>query len=283
MPRPPRIEFEGATFHIVARGNRGDPVFADREDSLKFLSLFEEVCATHDWDAFAWVLMPDHYRLTVRTNQTTLAKGMKHLNGLYAGWVNRRRDITGHLLQGRYQATVVDPEAWLIPLVRLAALDPVRAGLTDKAEQWRWGSWRYLAERPRVDQPQYLARSEVLALVDPDPVAACLRLKEYVDAGSGEEAKEVDALEALPGHNQVLGSRQFAQRVQASCGMHDRLTASEPLPIATYQEEFSPAARSMAAAYWVGGYRQKEIAAAFSTHISTVSRASTKYREEFSG
>lgn len=280
MPRPLRIEFEGATFHIVARGNRGGSIFADREDSLKFLSLFEEVCADYAWDTFAWALMPDHYQLTVRTNQATLAKGMKHLNGRYAGWVNHKRDITGHLLEGRYQATVVDPKAWLIPLVRLAALDPVRAGLADKAEQWRWGSWRYLAEQPRTDQPRHLARSEVLSLLDPDPAAAARHLKAFVDAGSGSQARDVEALQALSGHNQVLGSRQFAHEIKARCGLQERLTSTEPMPITFYQEKYSPVARSIAAAYWIGGYRQKDIAEAFGSHISTVSRASAKYHKE---
>lgn len=285
MPRAPRIEYPGATFHIQARGNRGEAIFVDREESLRFLSIFEEVCTDHNWDAFAWVLMPDHYQLTVRTNEATLARGMKHLNGHYAQWVNRKRRIDGHLFEGRYTAVVVDADAWLLALVRLSALVPVRAGLAGQAEKWLWGSYRYLVENGVKKPPQYLARGEVLARLDADPGAARLALQEFVNAGRTveDQAGDVDVLEALLRHNQVLGSRQFALEVQAKTGTGGRLNAAEPRALAAFRDEYSPAARSLAAAYWIGGYRQKDIAEAFSTHISTVSRASAKYREEFEG
>jgi REP element-mobilizing transposase RayT len=287
MPRSPRLELEGATFHIAARSNRGEPLFSDREDSLKFLSIFETICCDHDWDCFAYVLMPDAFQLTLRTNTASLAKGMQRLNGRYAGWVNRRRGTSGHLLGGRYRAVLVDAEAWVLPLVRLSALAPVRAGLAERAEQWLWSSWRYFADdvarsgvrdgaRDSIrDLPPFLAREEVLALAGGTDLTA------FVARGQAQDRHDVQALESLMRHNQVVGSRQFAKAAQDRLGLAEELTSTEPYPIAWFRAALKPSDRAMAAAWIKGGYRQKDIAAAFDTHVSTVSRAGAKYGAEF--
>lgn len=291
MPRTPRIELEGATFHIAARGNRGEPLFSDREDSLKFLSIFETICSDHDWDCFAYVLMPDTFQLTLRTNTASLSKGMQRLNGRYAGWVNRRRETSGHLLGGRYRAVLVDAETWLLPLVRLSALAPVRAGLAERAEQWLWSSWRYFAEDVAKDGarvgardgvrdsirglPPFLAKEEVLALAGRTDLTA------FVASGQTEDRHDVRALESLMRHNQVVGSREFAKAAQFRLDFAEELTSTEPHPIAWFRQTLKPSDRAMAAAWIKGGYRQKDIAAAFDTHVSTVSRAGAKYGAEF--
>lgn len=283
MPRAPRIEYAGATFHVTARGNRGERIFADRQDSLKFLSIFEDICADHSWDSFAWALLPDRYQLTVRINETNLAKGMQRLNGRYSAWVNRKRGRSGHLLAERYRAVLVDRKNWLLPLVRLAALEPVRAGLAGRPEQWLWGSYRYLAQVGAGDVAPHFARDEVLGLAGPDPAAARLTIQAFVARGLGEDREDLVALQALMEHNQVLGSPDFARQLEARIGANLRLASTEPRTLAAFRQDFKPSARAMAAAYWIGGYRQKDIAAAFDMDISTVSRAGATYREEFSG
>lgn len=275
MPRAPRIELEGATFHITAHGNRGERIFADREDSLKFLSIFETMCSDHDWDCFAFVLMPGSYQLTLRTNRPELAKGMQRLNGRYASWVNRRRETSGHLLGGRYRAVLVDSDNWLLALIRLCALAPVRAGLTERPEQWLWSSWRSLIEERTRDTPQFLARDEVIAGTDASTLAG------FVARGLDEDKADVRALEMLIRHNQVVGSRSFAKAAQTRLGLTEALTSTQPHPVSYFRETVKPSDRAMAAAYFVGGYRQKDIAAAFDTHVSTVSRAGAKYQTEF--
>lgn len=283
MPRAPRIELAGATFHITARSSRGDALFVDREDSLKFLAIFEDICADHSWDCHAWALLPDRYHLTIRTNEASLAKGMQRLNGRYAGWVNRKRGSSGHLLAERYRAVLVDPDNWLLPLVRLVALEPVRAGLAQRPEQWLWGSYRYLVQEGTKDLPPHFVRDEVLRQAGPDAAAARLAIQDYVATGLSDNREDLEALEALLEHNQVLGSPGFARRAEAMIGTNEGLSSTEPRTLTAFRDDFRPIARAMAAAWWIGGYRQKDIASAFDTHISTVSRAGAKYRDEFAG
>lgn len=275
MPRAPRIEFEGATFYISARGNRGERIFADREDSLKFLSIFETMCSDHDWDCFGFVLMPGSYQLILRTNRRELGRGIQRLNGRYAGWVNRRRETSGHLLGGRYQAVLVDTDNWLLPLVRLCALAPVRAGLAERPEQWLWSSWRSLIEERTRETPPFLAQGEVMAGTDVGALAA------FVARGLDEDREDVRSLEMLMRHNQVVGSRSFARAAQTHLGLNTELTSTQPHPVSHFRQTVKPSDRAMAAAYFDGGYRQKDIAAAFDTHVSTVSRAGAKYQSEF--
>lgn len=108
MARPLRIEFEGAFYHAMARGNARHSIFLDDSDRQSFIDNLGRVCQRFEWTVWAWCLMDNHYHLLIETCQPTLSKGMCEVNGVYTQAFNRRRRRVGHVMQGRYKAILVE-------------------------------------------------------------------------------------------------------------------------------------------------------------------------------
>ena len=90
MARPLRIEFEGALYHVMARGNARMDIFMDDDDRQAFVANLGRVCKRFDWRVWAWCLMDNHYHLLIETLRPTLARGMREVNGVYTQGFNRR-------------------------------------------------------------------------------------------------------------------------------------------------------------------------------------------------
>jgi putative transposase len=103
MPRPLRIEYEGARYHVMCRGNRETTVFGSDADADLFLKTLGEACARTDWKVHAWVLMSTHYHLLLETPHANLAEGMKWFQGAFTQRMNAMHKTWGHLFQGRYK------------------------------------------------------------------------------------------------------------------------------------------------------------------------------------
>ena len=96
MARPLRLEFACALYHVTSRGNRREMIFESDDDRHTFLSVFEEVCETFNWECHAYCLMGNHYPLLIETPDGNLSKGMRQLNGVYTQHFNRTRGRIGH-------------------------------------------------------------------------------------------------------------------------------------------------------------------------------------------
>lgn len=146
MPRQLRIEYEGAIYHLMNRGDRREPIFKTDFDRLNFLQTLEETCLRTDWQVQAWCLMGNHFHLVIETPQANLVAGMKWLLGTYTARFNRRHRLFGHLFSGRYKSLIVDGSGngYLRTVCDYVHLNPVRAKLL-RAEQslrdFRWSSY----------------------------------------------------------------------------------------------------------------------------------------------
>lgn len=133
MPRQPRIEYEGALYHIMSRGNAGQRVYFDEAAHELFIDTLDEACRKTGWNVHAYVLMPNHYHLLVETPAGNLVDGMRWLQGTFTSRINARYKRRGHLFQGRYKALLVDPDDGSGAYFRTVAdhihLNPARAGL----------------------------------------------------------------------------------------------------------------------------------------------------------
>jgi putative transposase len=165
VARPLRIQYPGAVYHVMARGNQGQPIFKDDKDRERFLETLQEACKKTGWLVQAYVLMGNHYHLLLATPEGNLVAGMKWLQGAYTQRFNGRHKVFGHLFQGRYKAILVDPAPHYLHFVSTYIhLNPARAGLVrigkDKLKHYRWSSYPcYLAR----ESPAWLRRKEVLA------------------------------------------------------------------------------------------------------------------------
>lgn len=164
VPRKLRVEYPGAIYHVMNRGDRKEPIFKDDSDRGLFLSSLGECCGKTDWQIHAYCLMPNHFHLVLETPRGNLVSGMKWFLGTYTARFNRRHKLTGHLFSGRYKALVVDGSGngYLKTVCDYVHLNPSRAGLVkpgDPLQGFVWSSYpEYLqasSKRPdwlRVDR-----------------------------------------------------------------------------------------------------------------------------------
>lgn len=142
MPRPLRLEFPGAVYHVTARGDARASIFLDDYDRRDFLDRLALEIEQQRWCCPAYCLMGNHYHLLLETPEPNLARGMRRLNGAYTQAFNRRHARVGHVLQGRYKSILVQREAYLLELCRYVVLNPVRARLVKNVGDWPWSSYR---------------------------------------------------------------------------------------------------------------------------------------------
>ncbi len=145
MARPLRIEYPGAVYHITNRGNDKKDIFKDDQDRETFLKILALVNKRYHWLCHAYCLMDNHYHLMIETPDGNLSLGMRQLNGVYTQARNKRRNKTGHLFQGRYKAILIQKDTHLPEVCRYVVLNPVRAKMVEKPEDWKWSSYRATA------------------------------------------------------------------------------------------------------------------------------------------
>jgi REP element-mobilizing transposase RayT len=161
MARPWRIQYPGAVYHVTARGNRRQNIYLSDGDRLDFIDLLGRTAARYDLRVLAFCLMSNHYHLFLRTPQANLSAALHWLNASYSIRFNRRRRLSGHLLQGRFKAALVTDEAHWHQLSLYLHLNPVRAGLIEDPADYEWSSCSdYLRPRPRF---AWLDGTEVLS------------------------------------------------------------------------------------------------------------------------
>ncbi|HXH39784.1 MAG TPA: transposase [Thermoanaerobaculia bacterium] len=185
MARPLRIEFAGALYHLTSRGNERRPFFRSDRDRKAFLGFLGQAVRRFGWSLTAWVLMTNHYHLVVQTPEPNLSRGMHWLNSAYAGWFNRVHKRCGHLYQGRFKAFLIDKEAYFAEVLRYVVLNPVRAKMVERPEDYRWSSYRATAGLESA--PDWLDLAAVLPLFGGEREPAQSAYREFVLAKIGCE------------------------------------------------------------------------------------------------
>ena len=209
MARPLRLEHAGALWHITARGNRKEDVFLDDRDRRNFLEHLAATVEMFGWRVHAWVLMTNHYHLLIETTEPNLGRGMHRLNGPYAQGLNKRHGRVGHVFQGRYKAILVERESHLLELTRYVVLNPVRAGMVDRVEDYPWSS--YLQTLGRVRSVDWLETDWTLLHFGRE---ACEARERFRDSVADAAAANYRPWEELTGQI-YLGGELFRKRLDA--------------------------------------------------------------------
>lgn len=149
MARPLRIEFPGAVYHVTSRGNERKAIFRDDQDRKTFLDTLEDVTHLYNWFCHAYCLMENHYHLLIDTPDGNLSMGMRQLNWVYTQRINKRHGRVGLLFQGRFKVVVVQKGSHLLEACRYGVLNPVRAKMVERPEQWDWSSYGATAGRTK--------------------------------------------------------------------------------------------------------------------------------------
>jgi putative transposase len=203
LARPLRIEYEGAFYHVTARGNERKRIFFGKGDYDKFKEYLLEGQEKYGYRLHCYVLMTTHYHLLIDTPEGNLSEVVHYINGSYANYINRKRNRSGHLLQGRYKGILVDRDAYFLELSRYLHLNPVRAKMVEKPEEYGQSSYRSYVKGTKDGM---LTTDLVLGMVSGNGRVARKAYQEYVEAGMGEGVRNpfVDVYGGV-----ILGSRGF--------------------------------------------------------------------------
>jgi REP element-mobilizing transposase RayT len=209
MARPLRIEHPGALWHVTNRGNAQEDIFRSDEDRLTFLDLLGEAVRRFGWVVTTYTLMDDHFHLVFETPDPTLSRGMQWLQGKYAQWFNKRHKRVGHLFQGRFKAFLVEKEAYLLEVHRYAVLNPVRAGMVQRPEDYRWSSYRAIVGLDPA--PPWLAVDHVLHQFAPDSTIAQAYYRAFVAEKIGDPRSPWEGLIG----RLYLGNGSWLEKIKA--------------------------------------------------------------------
>jgi REP element-mobilizing transposase RayT len=150
VARPLRIEYQGAYYHVINRGNAGGDIFETEKDREKFLAYLGKAVERFSLIIHAYCLMTNHYHLLVETPQANLSAAIQWLSVSYAVYYNRKHQRRGHLFEGRFKALLIEADEYLKELSRYIHLNPVRAKLVEKPAAYKWSSYRAFIEKTKT-------------------------------------------------------------------------------------------------------------------------------------
>ena len=141
MPTKNRVVFCGAVYHVMARGNRKQPIFTDARDRRQFLKIVAVALKKFDAECYGYCLMGNHFHLVIHTPRANIARVMHCIDGSYARYVNWRHRLTGHLFEGPYTAILIDDTCYLRNAIAYVLRNPVAGELVKTPDQWPWSSY----------------------------------------------------------------------------------------------------------------------------------------------
>jgi putative transposase len=179
MARPLRVEYPGAWYHVINRGNHREKIFKSARNHEKFIQYLEKAAERFALIIHTYCLMGNHYHLLVETPEPNLSMTMQWLNVSYATYFNHKQNRSGHLFQGRFKAILIDADAYLNHLSRYIHLNPVRAGIVNTPGQYRWSSYPAIVGEQIA--PRFLKTNRLLSNFGKNKKEARKGYQEFVE------------------------------------------------------------------------------------------------------
>jgi REP element-mobilizing transposase RayT len=231
MARKLRVQYPGAIYHVMSRGDRREAIFQGDDDRKLFLKTLGEACAKTDWQVHAWCLMRNHFHLVVETPRGNLVAGMKWLLGTYTMRYNLRHKEFGHLFSGRYKALIVDGSGngYLKTVCDYVHLNPARSkmlGPDHPLKTFAWSSYPlYLVST--TERPSWLRVDRLLGEwgIPKDSPAGRRAFSERLEGRRKEELK--DEFRSVE-RGWCLGTEEFRQELLEQVGQQARPTHAGP-------------------------------------------------------
>ncbi len=207
MARPPRIEFPGAFYHVIVRGNQQQDIFLDEQDRVEYferIMRYKEKCG---FIIYAYVLMTNHVHLLVETTKAPISKVMQLINFTYTQYFNKKHGKVGHLFQGRYKSFLCDRDEYLLGLVRYIHLNPVRAKIVKEPHEYKWSSHKDYMK----GHNSFIDTDRVLRLFS-ERISHAIRLYRDFVKEAMRTGKEDAFYKAAC--QQILGDEKFIEKVE---------------------------------------------------------------------
>jgi putative transposase len=204
MSRPIRVEFPGAIYHVMSRSVAGSQTFADDLNRLRFIEMTRELVEIHKLIVFAFILMRNHFHMLCETPMAGLSRLMQKLLERFTKWFNQRHHRQGHLWQARYKAVLVQEGDYFLHCSRYIHLNPVKAHLCEKPEDYLWSSY-----------PHYLGSCGLFNWVDTSRTLECFghasEYRAFVLQGLQHDLE--DPFEEAKG-GLIFGSSDFVDQIR---------------------------------------------------------------------
>ena len=186
MPRGPRLDAPGALHHIIARGIERKEIFRDKIDYQNFLKRLEITVEKCNLEIYAWVLIPNHFHLLVKTKDIPLSKAMRKLMTGYAVNFNKRHKRNGYLFQNRYKSILCEEETYLLELVRYIHLNPFRTRIVKSLEELDKYSWSGHSALIGKVERKWQSTEEILSRFGKYKNRARLNYRRFVEEGKNQ-------------------------------------------------------------------------------------------------
>ncbi|MBI4691718.1 MAG: transposase [Nitrospirae bacterium] len=221
MARKPRIQFEGAFYHIIVRGNQRQDIFLDEDDRRSYLERLQRYKSECGFILYAYVLMTNHVHLLIETPHDPISRIMQRINFTYTQYFNKRYGKVGHLFQGRYKSYLCDKDSYLLSLIRYIHNNPVRAGMVGDAGVYEWSSHMdYLEGTKGV-----VNTDKVLRLFSERPLIARRKYAEFMN----DTEPDKSFLPYATYEQQIVGNEQFIEEVEKRVDRMERRGKKIPI------------------------------------------------------
>ncbi|MFD1849541.1 REP-associated tyrosine transposase [Oceanobacillus bengalensis] len=178
MPRQARVKSRSGVYHVMLRGANKQEIFHDDEDCIRFLDTIERYKIKSQMQVFAWCLMNNHVHLLLKEGNEDISITMKRIGVSFVSYYNQKYNTVGHLFQDRFRSENVESRRYLLTVVRYIHQNPVKAGIVNKVDAWRWSSCpTYYSESPVSDR--LLDRAFVLSLFSTNLKVAMAEFKVF--------------------------------------------------------------------------------------------------------
>ncbi|KRQ87829.1 Transposase IS200 like protein [Caloramator mitchellensis] len=165
MSRLPRIIYKNAIYHVYQRGNNKEEIFKNPKHKAVFLKQIKDYRQVFDYELLAYAIMDNHYHLMIKAGESSISQVMFNINNSFCKYLNENEDRVGHVFAGRFNAKVVEDEVYLFTLLRYIHRNPVKAGLCDDVNKYKWSShvfYKYAINN------NFINTREILQYASPD-------------------------------------------------------------------------------------------------------------------
>jgi REP element-mobilizing transposase RayT len=209
MTRPLRVEYPGAFYHVINRGNAGEDLFPANRDRVKFLEYLERTAETYSVIIHTYCLMTNHYHLLLETPQANLSTALQWMNVSYATYFNKKYNRSGHLFQGRFKALLINADEYLSTVSRYIHRNPVQAGIATKPAHYLWSSYRAFIRQSH--SPGWLETGRLLQYFGKRQKEAIKQYRAFVEQADPQKIENPQSL-AVGGF--ILGGTEFITWIQ---------------------------------------------------------------------
>lgn len=203
MARMPRIEYYGAIYHIIHRGNNKDLIFEDSEEKMKLLKIIGEVKEIFDFYILAYVIMDNHYHFVIKTHNIPISKIMHRINTRYAKYYNLKKERRGSPFEGRYRSILVQNESYLLRLIKYIHNNPVYVGICNSMVEYKWSSDVFY----RMNLGNLVNIDELLDMFSINRLEALKKYKELMEESLEDYKVLKDELE----QRSIIGTEEFKE------------------------------------------------------------------------